>query len=336
MEQTLLGKINIIIMNKLEIIDEILQGKGNRLRESYFNKNHPLILSEILLFCENIDHLPLNQKLWHWINDYPNLFQCKCGNQTTFNKNWKDGYRKYCSAKCSATDLTTKEKRKNTNLDKYGVDNVAKSDQIKDKQMQTNLQKYGTKSSAQNEEVKKKHTDTILEKYGVDNYFKSDDFKKKARKSTLEKYGEEHFVQTEEYKEKAKQTNLDKYDVDWYTKTEEYKEKTKQTNLDKYGVEHPSKNIDYKKSIIEKNLKKWGVEYYYQTDDFKQKSKETILKRYGSEYRNSKKYKDYLNSQEHKSKIFETRKNFYKEKGFEYIGRENDKVILYTSDYLFY
>ncbi len=319
-------------MNKAEIIDEVLEGKGNRLRESYFNKNYPSLSEEIISFCEGIKHLPFNQKLWHWVNDYPTLYSCKCGNSTTFNKNWKDGYRKYCCAKCSATDLTTKEKRKTTNLDRYGVENVAMSEKIKIKQMETNLKKYGTKSSAQNEEVKKKHTDTILEKYGVDNYFKSDDFKKKAKKSTFEKYGEEHFVRTEEYKEKTKQTNLDRYEVDWYTKTEEYKEKTKQTNLEKYGVEHLSKNIDYKKSIIEKNLDKWGVEHYYQTEDFKKKSKETILKKYGTEYKNSKEYKDYLDSQEHKLKIFEVRKKFYKEKGFEYIGRENDKVILYTSE----
>lgn len=317
-------------MNRLEIIDNILQGNGNRLRESYFNKNHPNILEEILVFCDLISHLPFNQKLWHWVNDYPSLYACKCGNSTTFNKNWKDGYRKYCSVKCSATDLSTKEKRKNTNLDKYGVENVAKSEKIKIKQMETNLKKYGAKSSAQNEEVRKKYTNTLLEKYGVDSYFKSDDFKKKSRESNLEKYGEEHFAKTEEYKEKTKKTNLDRYGSEWYTKTEEYKEKSKQTNLERYGVEHLSKSSEYKESIINKNLEKWGVEHYYQSDDFKQKSKQTILRRYGTEYKNSKEYKDYLNSQEHKTKIFQIRKKFYKERGFDYIGREGDKAILYS------
>ena len=316
-------------MSKLEKIDEILQDKGNRLRESYFNKNYPDILEDIKSFCINLTDLPFNQKLWHWVNDYPNNFTCKCGNTTTFNKNWKDGYRKYCSAKCSATDLSTKEKRKNTNLEKWGVDNVAKAEQVKNKQTETNLQRYGTKSSAQNEEVKKKYNETIQKKYGVDNYFESDDFKEKAKDTLLKKYGKEHFTQTEEYIQLVKQHNLEKYNTEWFTQTEEYKEKSKKTNLEKWGVEHLSKSNEHKQSIIDKNLDKWGVEHYYQTEEFKKKSKDTMLKKYGTDYKNSQEYKDYINSQEYKTKIFEIRKKFYREKGFEYIGRENDNALIF-------
>ena len=77
-------------MNKLEIIDKILQNEGNRLRESFFNKNHPDILYEIQSYCNNISNLPFNQKIWHWVNEYSGEYLCKCGNKTTFNKNWKD------------------------------------------------------------------------------------------------------------------------------------------------------------------------------------------------------------------------------------------------------
>jgi hypothetical protein len=317
-------------MNKLEIIDKILQNEGNRLRESYFIKNSPHILDEILQYCNIITHLPFKQKIWHWVNDDPTEYLCKCGNPTTFNKNWKDGYRKYCSAKCSATDTSTKEKRKNTNVQKYGVDNVAKAEHIKNKQMETNLERYGTKSSAQNEEVKSKYKNTIRQKYGTQNYFESEDFKLKSRETLLERYGKEHFTKTEEYLEKTKNTNLEKYNTEWYTQTDEYKERAKQTNLENWGVEHLSKSSKFKKMVIERNLDKWGVEHYYQSEDFKEKSKETILKRYGTEYKNSEKYRNYLASQEHKTKIFQLRKKFYSEKGFDYIGRENDNVILYS------
>jgi hypothetical protein len=56
----------------------------------------------------------------------------------------------------------------------------------------------------------------------------------------------------------------------------------------------------------------------------------TTLFRSGTEYKNSEKYRNYLASQEHKTKIFQLRKKFYSERGFNYIGRENDNVILHS------
>jgi hypothetical protein len=346
-------------MNKLEIIDKILQDEGNRLRESYFIKNSPHILDEILQYCTNITHIPFKQKIWHWVNDNPNEYLCKCGNTTTFNRNWKDGYRKYCSAKCSATDTSTKEKRKNTNVQKYGVDNVAKADSIKNKQMETNLDRYGTKSSAQNEEVKKKYKNTIKKKYGTEYYFQSDDFKLKSMDSNLEKYGT-HFTKTEEYKEKTKKTNLEKFNNEWYTQTEEYKERYKKTSLEKWGVEsflqsEELRNIlkNNKPEIIEKikktSLHKWGVEWYNKTDDFRNKIKEkwesgvysnikskSIITNnllYGFDwFTQTEEWRNYLKSDEFRNKIkyslIEKSSEHYKNIGYVLLDIENDFVTL--------
>ena len=81
---------------------------------------------------------------------------CRCGNKTTFNKNFKEGYKKHCSVKCVQSDIETKNKRRQTVLRKYGVDNVAKSQEVKDKTEQTNIERYGCKSSFQNTEVREK------------------------------------------------------------------------------------------------------------------------------------------------------------------------------------
>lgn len=347
-------------MSKLEKIDEILQDKGNRLRESYFNKNYPDILEDVKSFCINLTDLPFNQKLWHWVNDYPNNFTCKCGNTTTFNKNWKDGYRKYCSAKCSATDLSTKEKRKNTNLEKWGVDNVAKAEQVKNKQTETNLQRYGTKSSAQNEEVKKKYNETIQKKYGVDNYFESDNFKEKAKETLLKKYGKEHFTQTEEYIQLVKQHNLEKYNTEWFTQTEEYKEKSKKTNIEKWGVgsylQTPElRNIlkDNKLEIFEKirktSLEKWGVDSHSKTEDFRNKIKEKwksgvysdIISKsietnkllYGFDwFTQTEEYRKYLKSDEFRDKIkyslIDKSSEYYKNIGYDLLDTEDGIVTL--------
>ena len=89
---------------------------------SYFDKNYPEVLEKIQNFCSNID-VPFKQMIWHWVNDYPNYYLCKCGEKVSFNRNWLDGYKKSCSAKCAQSDKSVKEKRKNTNLKKWGVDN---------------------------------------------------------------------------------------------------------------------------------------------------------------------------------------------------------------------
>jgi hypothetical protein len=61
---------------------------------------------------------------------------------------------------------TRNEKSRKTNIEKYGVDNVAKNEDIKNKIKQTNLKKYGGIAPACNEEVKNKQRNTIIKKYG--------------------------------------------------------------------------------------------------------------------------------------------------------------------------
>ena len=129
-------------MNKdrLNIVNKILEDKSKyRLRESYFKKNHIDVYNKIVTFID-LD-ITFKEKLWYWVSDTNKEFKCKtCNeNKTTFNKNWLDGYRNYCSSKCSATNKYTKEKRKYTVKEKYGVDNVAKNIDIKEKTKETNL-----------------------------------------------------------------------------------------------------------------------------------------------------------------------------------------------------
>jgi hypothetical protein len=195
-------------MSKLDIINKILEGSSSKLREKYFIDNYSTIYTEIINFCVNINELPFKQKLWHWVNDYPNFFICNCGNKTTFNKNWLDGYRLYCSPKCAQNNNISKEKRIKTNLEKYGVDNIAKLESIKEKTKQTNLDKYGTKSTFQNKDVQYKWRETILNRYGAEHYFKTDEFKTKSKKKSLVKWGTEHFVQSKFYSDKLNDINF--------------------------------------------------------------------------------------------------------------------------------
>ena len=270
-------------MNRKEIIDNILDGSPTRMRISYFQKNHIDVLNEIEQFCKNID-VPFKQMIWHWVNDRPNKVLCSCGNPVKFNRNWLDGYKENCSPKCAQSKRSTKEKRRKTVMEKYGVDNIAKSTDIKEKQRNTNIERYGATSSFQNKHVRDKWKNTMLSKYGVDHYFKTDDFKEKSKETNEKKYGKPYFVQTDDYIEKTKQTMNDRFGVDWFSKTDQWYEMSKRTSEEKYGVDHYAKTDEYKEKVNSYYNEKYKTDWFFQTDEFKVKTKELMNEKFGVDH----------------------------------------------------
>jgi hypothetical protein len=199
--------------DKLNKIESITDNKPIRLRESYIRNNYIELYNEIKNYTIELD-IPFIQKVWHWVNNLNIHELCKCGNKKNFNRNWKDGYKKFCSPKCAQSDEKTKEKRKDTVIKKWGVDNIAKSDIIKKKQAKTNIERYGFTSSFCNEDVRKKQKQTIIDKWGVDHYFKTEEFKIKAKSYYLKKWGVDHQLKVDEVKEKIKKTCIDRYGVE--------------------------------------------------------------------------------------------------------------------------
>lgn len=86
----------------------------------------------------------------------------------------------------------TQDKRKKTNLEKYGFENPLNNLEIKEKSIKTNNEKYGGNSSMCSDEIKEKSKKTNRSNHGVDWYVQSDDFKKKFRDTMLDRYGVEH------------------------------------------------------------------------------------------------------------------------------------------------
>lgn len=113
-----------------------------------------------------------------------------CKKEVNF-RNLTKGYRMFCSKKCCneseyhQTKMQTtiinnygglgtaskiiNEKIKQTNIKKYGTENLYASDYGKNKITQTNIKKYGTKWPNQSKEVKNKIIKTSLERYGTSN-----------------------------------------------------------------------------------------------------------------------------------------------------------------------
>ena len=152
-------------------------------------------------------------------------------------------------------------KRKNTCLEKYGVENAISSEAVQTKMKLTNLKKYGVEYTFQSEIVKDKIKEICIEKYGVENASQNKDVREKYKQTCLEKYGVEHISQTDNYKQKYKTTIMKKYGVENISQNESIKKKKVDTCLKNYGVEFPSQHADIKQKKIETSLKHYGVEY---------------------------------------------------------------------------
>lgn len=93
---------------------------------------------------------------------------CSCGNMTRF-KNLNTGYSKHCSLKCAHNDEKCKEKRKATNLERYGSENVLSQHcLIRQKAKETIKRRYGSTEIFSTKHFQDKHKENSLQKYGTE------------------------------------------------------------------------------------------------------------------------------------------------------------------------
>lgn len=179
----------------------------------------------------------------------------KCGDATSFEK-LSLGYNHYCSRKCANSDIRTIEKTKETVRERYGVDHVMMSDEVKKKQFATTKKHLGVEHPSQSPIVVARQKRTMSKRYGV------------------------WFTKTEEYRNKSRITSLRHYGVVSPNQAEEIKKKQQSSLIKHYGL-HPWKNS----IIINKRRKtcliRYGCENYAQTEECRKRIEETCLSRYG-------------------------------------------------------
>jgi hypothetical protein len=127
-------------------------------------------------------------------------------------------------------------RKKNTVLQRYGVDHYSKTEEYRDKFLETSLDRYGVQHPMQNDMIKDRMFISKLEKYGNPVFVNHE----KSKLTKLEKYGSPTYNNTE----KSKKTKLEKYGNSSYVN----KEKAEKTNIEKYGADNPFKSPE----IIEK------------------------------------------------------------------------------------
>ena len=191
-------------------------------------------------------------------------------------------YRKtyYCSVACSRKDEENNEKRKQTNLEKYGVENPNQNKEIREKSKQTCLKKYGVEYSSQTDKVKEKIKQTCLKKYGGNAPACNKEIQEKMKSTNIEKYGCENAFASDIIKEKIKQTNLEKYGVEHPNQNKEIQEKRKQTNLEHYGVEYPFQLQEIQEKYKQTCMKKYGVDSPRKLKIIQDKAEKTRRQKY--------------------------------------------------------
>ena len=251
-----------------------------QLKNSCYNNEFYYLFKYLVKFEEFSAWFYSEYKDYSEFMKYPN--KCvRCG---------KPSVIEYCK-NCQNTDEFYEwrtNKTKQTNLEKYGVENVYQSKEIKNKIKNTKLKKYGDENY------------NNREKFNLTNLNKTEEEKLERIEKIKKSHNSKSREEVECMIKKSKQTKLEKYGDENYNNSE----KTKQTNLEKYGVENVRQSNIIKDKIKNTKLEKYGDEHYNNMC----KNKQTKLERYGSEnYNNSKQISQALKlkTQEEKAVIKE-------------------------------
>ena len=114
------------------------------------------------------------------------------------------------------------------------------------KAVQTNLQRYGVENVGQLEFVHEKMGDTLEKRIGVRHPMQSKEYLTKAYETTFSHFGVLHPSQSPKVQEKFKHTMLEKYGMENPMQVKEIWEKASQTRQEKYGYSVISKtNKDF-------------------------------------------------------------------------------------------
>jgi len=170
-----------------------------------------------------------------------------------------------------------KNKRKQTNIEKYGTEHALQNINVLEKLQKTNIEKYGSKCTLSNKEIRKKIKETNIEKYGVEFVTQNKDVQEKYKKTCLEKYGVDNVSKLKVVKQKKIETCIKNNGVYHPLLLEKFLNKRKNTNLEKYGVEHHLQNQEILNKQKRTNIEKYGHESPMQSEKINKKAIKTKI-----------------------------------------------------------
>lgn len=281
-----------ILIKKLFIVDNKI---GNKFTKFRYHKDKYINIYNYITnrFNDNKDSKSILKENLHRIRlGIENRPVCKtCGKYTSFNINSPILYLPYCSVSCSLKDPVIHKKQeatklkkygsvnnynkcKETCIKKYGVDNVAKNNDIKQKQKNTNIKKYGYSSPLLNKDIKEKTKNTNIAVYRDEISQRSDIVKRKIASGIktvfIEKYGVDNPMKIKMFVDKQKQTVYDRYGVNNITKSKLYQNKINEINIKRNQTKEKNKTFNSsnaEKLSIELLKQKYNIVFEHYISD---------------------------------------------------------------------
>ena len=227
------------------------------------------------------------EKMWHAV--YQKTPICDNGNRLGF-LSWKDG-SVFCKKQCACFQ----NKKKETMIERYGVEhalqntelyNKAKSvwkekygvDKLSDinveQKQQTNIERYGSKTPLENNAIRQKSIDSLVKSYGTETPFQSTIIQERIKNEWMERTGKKGFARSKEclYKQNVeliKKTLSDKADYvldkTLFTETLRKMSRIEMANF-----------VGCSASLIDKRIAEWElVEFQQETSHY-----ETVISKF--------------------------------------------------------
>lgn len=168
-------------------------------------------------------------------------------------------------------------------MDKYGVDNVSRLDEIKARKRETSMTHYGVENPFQAKVVQEKVKETNRRVYGVDTVLVQPEIQERARAATREKYGVDYPMQSPVVRQKIQAVIMSKWGAKTPFESPKFMARYHSDSMDRYGTFWPSQSVEVKGKILRTLHEKYGedVDNVFQLDEVKQKSRETLLEKTG-------------------------------------------------------
>jgi len=141
--------------------------------------------------------------LLHGLTEFPRCISCCRIMSDRQVRNILIGYTKCCSPQCARNSSQRKERYIKACRRKYGVDNISQLAEVKQKKADTTLKNYGVDNPGKSAVIQNQMKQTCREKYGVDYSTQTEQMKEKTTKTLLQRYGVEHPLQNHDIRLKA-------------------------------------------------------------------------------------------------------------------------------------
>lgn len=231
--------------NNIGALSSFLKNDKNKEHLDYLNNNIP---PEIIGFN-------ISEKVYYFINNIQNLILCDCGNYKKFI-GFKNGHRDTCGDKKCYVN-----KRKETCISKWGVDNPKKSKEVIEKEKENIKKKWGVSHYMFSDKVRNKFKETMRERWGVEWAQQSDEIKSKSQQTWNNNDNKEGIINNRISK-LINKSDEEKEEINKKRKNSIEKKWNSYDNFINYRLE----------SIRNKSIKNWSVDHHF-------KAKEIIEKR---------------------------------------------------------